>query len=333
MKIGKWSVGGGSTRSSGGSAASTSGLASSLVARIVIGLVVVYLLICIVVGWYWSREPDLQPISLVRDAQTLPVEGELTSSTVAHMMSTLLNKPGGFITNDIMPPGLWLDNMPHWEFGVLVQIRDMTRALRRDMARSQSQSAEDRDLAKAEPLFHFDNTSWAFPATEREYATGLDALERYTERLRRGDADFYPRADNLASWMGDVNTRLGSLSQRLSASVDQAELTDGSRPREKTPWTEIDDVFFEARGSAWALVHLLRAVEVEFAEVIGRKNAQASLRQIIRELEATQKPLWSPMILNGGGFGMLANHSLVMANYLSRANAGLIDLRQLLEQG
>lgn len=333
MRIGKWSFGGGSTRSSGGSAASASGLAGSLVARLVIGLVVVYLLICIVVGWYWSREPDLQPISLARDAQTLPVEGELTSTTTAHMMSTLLNKPGGFITNDIMPPGLWLDNMPHWEFGVLVQIRDMTRAMRRDMARSQSQSAEDRDLAKAEPLFHFDNTSWAFPATEREYATGLDALENYTERLRRGDADFYPRADNLASWMGDVNTRLGSLSQRLSASVDQAELTDGSRPREKTPWTEIDDVFFEARGSAWALVHLLRAVEVDFAEVIGRKNAQASLRQIIRELEATQQPLWSPIILNGGGFGMLANHSLVMANYLSRANAGLIDLRRLLEQG
>ena len=198
-----------------------------------------------------------------------------------------------------------------WEFGVLVQIRDMTRAMRRDMARSQSQSAEDRNLAKAEPLFHFDNTSWAFPATESEYATGLDELEKYTDRLRRGDADFYARADNLASWLGDVNTRLGSLSQRLSASVDQGVITDGSRPREKTPWTEIDDVFFEARGSAWALVHLLRAVEVDFAEVIGRKNAQTSLQQIIRELEATQEPLWSPVILNGGGFGMLANHSPV----------------------
>ena len=330
MRIGKWSIGGGSA---GPSTASTSGSTGSLVGRVLIGLLVVYLLICVVVGWYWSREPDMAPVNTVRDGQTLPVAGELTSTTVAHMMSTLLNKPGGFISNDITPPGLWLDNMPSWEFGVLVQIRDMTRAMRRDMARSQSQSAEDRNLAKAEPLFHFDNTSWAFPATESEYATGLDELEKYTDRLRRGDADFYARADNLASWLGDVNTRLGSLSQRLSASVDQGVITDGSRPREKTPWTEIDDVFFEARGSAWALVHLLRAVEVDFAEVIGRKNAQTSLQQIIRELEATQEPLWSPVILNGGGFGMLANHSLVMANYLSRANAALIDLRRLLEQG
>jgi len=39
------------------------------------------------------------------------------------------------------------------------------------------------------------------------------------------------------------------------------------------------------------------------------------------------------MILNGSGFGLVANHSLVMASYISRANAAVIDLRNLLEQG
>ena len=58
-----------------------------------------------------------------------------------------------------------------------------------------------------------------------------------------------------------------------------------------------------------------------------------SVRQIIRELEASQEPLWSPMVLNGSAFGVLANHSLIMANYISRANAAVIDLRQLLSQG
>lgn len=333
MKFGKWSW---RRPSSAGSAASSAGhsrLATPLLMKGLAGLLAIYLVICLLLGWYWSREPGLEAVKLSSNMQTLPVTGELTATTVSHMMTVLLDKPGGYLSNDVTPPGLWLDNMPHWEFGVLVQIRDMTRAMRRDMARSQSQSAEDRDLARAEPLFHFDNKSWAFPASESEYRSGQRALDSYIERLRRGDADFYARADNLTSWMGDVNTRLGSLSQRLSASVGQAPVTDGSRPREQTPWLEIDDVFYEARGSAWALVHLLRAVEVDFAEVIGRKNAQASLQQIIRELEATQEPLWSPMVLNGGGFGILANHSLVMANYLSRANAALIDLRRLLEQG
>ena len=83
----------------------------------------------------------------------------------------------------------------------------------------------------------------------------------------------------------------------------------------------------------WALSHLLRAIEVDFADVLAKKNATVSVRQIIRELEASQEPLWSPMVLNGSGFGMWANHSLVMANYISRANAAVIDLRQLLSQG
>lgn len=331
MKFGKGMFG---SKSAGGSAANPAAdYRSTLVIKGLLGLLLVYLVICVFVGWYWNREPGIMPLVPTAPAEIELVEGEMTVETVEALMATLLNKPGGYLSNDIMPPGVWLDNMPNWEFGVLVQVRDITRAMRRDMARSQSQSAEDADLARAEPLFHFDNKSWIMPATESEYRDGLRALNNYAARLRADEADFYARADNLGSWLGDVSTRLGSLSQRLSASVGQAPVTDGSRPREQTPWLEIDDVFYESRGSAWALVHLLRAVEIDFADIIAKKNAQASLQQIIRELEATQEPLWSPMVLNGGGFGLLANHSLVMANYLSRANAALIDLRRLMEQG
>jgi hypothetical protein len=39
------------------------------------------------------------------------------------------------------------------------------------------------------------------------------------------------------------------------------------------------------------------------------------------------------MVMNGSGFGLVANHSLVMASYIARANAGIIDLRGLLTQG
>ena len=95
----------------------------------------------------------------------------------------------------------------------------------------------------------------------------------------------------------------------------------------------IDDVFYEARGASWALLHLLRAVEVEFRDVLEDKNAAVSVAQIIRELEASQSFMFSPVILNGDGFGFVANHSLVMASYISRANAGIIDLRALLQQG
>jgi hypothetical protein len=222
--------------------------------------------------------------------------------------------------------------------------------LRNDISRSQSQSLEDPDLAIAEPQFNFNSESWLFPPTEREYEKGIEALESYLARLSspsQDDAQFFARADNLAAWLAIVEKRLGSLSQRLSASVGQIRVNtdlagdpnaNQSTPApaevtSKTPWTQIDDVFYETRGSAWALIHLLKAVEHDFADILQKKNALVSLRQIIRELEATQQSVWSPVILNGSGFGILANHSLVMASYISRANAAIIDLRSLLSQG
>lgn len=317
---------------------------------VVVGL---YLLIALVVGWYWSSEPDRFPVQQhVREAadasQRQIVNGYTTVETLREVAKTLLDKPGGYLSNDIAPPGVWLDNMPSWEYGVLVQVRDLSRALRKDFARSQSQSTEDPDLSKAEPLFNFDNRSWALPASESEYRNGIRYLDRYLARLSdpAPNAKFYSRADNLNNWLGDVGTRLGSLSQQLSASVGRVRL-DGNavaaaepgtgaaleEQRVETRWLQIDNVFYEARGQAWALSHLLRAIEVDFADVLAKKNAAVSVRQIIRELEAAQEPLWSPMVLNGSGYGVLANHSLVMANYISRANAAIIDLRNLLSQG
>ncbi|HLV16444.1 MAG TPA: DUF2333 family protein [Pseudomonas sp.] len=313
-------------------------------ARSLLVLLGVALLASWLVGWFWSREPASFPVQRAAQesaegAQRQLVVGYTTVETLRRVASTLLDKPGGYLSNDIAPPGLWLDNMPSWEYGVLVQVRDLSRALRKDFARSQSQSTEDPDLAKAEPLFHFDNKSWALPATEAEYRRAIGHLDSYLARLTdpAQNARFFTRADNLNTWLGDVATRLGSLSQRLSASIGRVRLNpeEGqvSEERVETPWLQIDNVFYEARGQAWALAHLLRAIEVDFADVLAKKNALVSVRQIIRELEAAQEPLWSPMVLNGSGYGVLANHSLVIANYISRANAAIIDLRNLLSQG
>ena len=254
------------------------------------------------------------------------------------------------MSNDILPPWVFLDNVPNWEFGVLTQVRDISRSMRNDFSRSQTQSTEDQDLMEAEPMFHYDSERWFPPDTEGRYRKANDYLEKYLTRLSSPsapEAQFYARADNLADWLATVEKRLGSLSQRLSASVGQVRLnTDLSGDTEarqstdspdvvmvKTSWTGIDDVFYEARGTSWALVHFLHAMEVDFDDVLRKKNALISFRQIIRELESTQMPLHSPMVLNGDQFGLFANHSLVMANYISRANAAIIDLRNLLQDG
>ncbi|MDH3638259.1 MAG: DUF2333 family protein, partial [Gammaproteobacteria bacterium] len=286
-----------------------------------LGLIAVTLVIIIaILGWYWNEEPatfDVQQIARDRlgDKSKPLITGYTFTSTLMKIAEELLEKRGGYLSNDVMPPGVWMDNIPNWEFGALVILRDGSAALRNHISRSQSQSIEDPDLARAEPQFNFQNDSWILPATESEYADGFDSLGRYLTRLadqNAANAQFFARADNLRQFLEIVEKRLGSLSQRLSASVGQlrinTDLAGDSAASQatvtadsvvvKTPWLQLDDVFYEARGATWALLHILSAVEHDFAPILRKKNALVSLRQIVRELQETQQSTLSLVILN-----------------------------------
>ena len=312
-------------------------------------------------GGYWSLPPktfDVRAVALERlggdESQLIP--GAIFVSAVGQAARTLLEKPGGYLHNDISVPGVYLDNMPSWEYGVLKEVRDALRALRNDLSRSQTQSIENHDLRKADEFLNYDVDSWVLPSTESEFWEGIQALDRYFDSLTAGQgrsAQFFARADNLAVYLAVIEKRLGSYAQRLSASVGDTELTaalvkdseaassagraggaDGAgRVRVQTLWLEIDDVYYEARGYAWALLHTFKALAAEFESVLRDKNAMVSVQQIIHDLEEATKQMWSPVVLNGHGFGLVANHSLVLASYISRANAAVLDLRILLQQG
>lgn len=306
-------------------------------------------------GVYWSFEPSAldikqEVITAAQAENTKPVVGYTTTTALIRVAETLLDKPGGYLANDALPPSVFLDNIPSWEFGVLEMSRDMALVMRQEFSRSQSQSVENSHLKIAQPRLNIDHKSWAMPSAESEYREAIKSLYAYRSELtdvNTQSSQFYARADNLRDWLREVSKRLGSYSQRLSASVGRDQLNvdlagdsvatqstaAASQLQLKTSWWQIDNEFYEARGACWALLHFLRAVEIDFNDVLEKKNAKVSLQQIIRELEASQQAIWSPMILNGDGFGVLANHSLVMANYISRANAALIDLNELLSQG
>ncbi len=294
---------------------------------------------------YWSIEPaEFNVIEEARDnaginnsTDKLP-SGAVYTHTIVQLAETLLTKNGGYLSNDIFPGGL-IDNMPAWEFGALIMLRDATTALRNHFARSQSQSKENFQLSKAEPSFYFEHTSFWIPATEDEYQKGINYLHQYLNDLNNPDAHnahFYARADNLSQYLQIVEKRLGDYSHRLSASSVQKRLYNFSNDKvgvTKTDWLDVDDVFWEARGATWALLHILRAVKSDFGATLKGKAALATLQQIIHELEDSQAPVMSPMILNGDGFGLFSNYSITMANYITRANAATLDLRDLMMRG
>ncbi len=346
-------------------------------------LTLVSLLILFVLGQWWGREPGQFNItdeavihanggkaekntteenaasehetsgaenesSNLATAANLPT-GYIYTNTLAHIANTLLHKSGGYIMNDVAPPGVLLDNISSWEFGALVMLRDATTALRNHFARDQSQSEQDPDLAIAEPYFYYEPHSWALPASEAEYEKGVEALYKYMERLENPGtgkkAQFYSRADNLWQYTEVVIKRLGDLSTRLSANSSNGNYGPGltemetqaanekNAPVTKVSWLEIDNVFYEARGASWALLHVLRAIKHDFRDILLDKRAMRTVDIMIRELENSLTPTLSPMVLDGSGYGLFANYSLSMANYIARANAAALDLRDIMNRG
>ena len=318
-------------------------------------------LVLFFLGAWWGSEPDVFDIreeAKIRlektGAKRMPL-GYVYTNTLAHMVEVLMEKPGGYISNDVAPPGLFLDNIRSWEYGALVMLRDGTTALRNHFARDQSQSIEDRDLALAEPYFYYEPNSWALPSSESEYDKGIRALHRYMYRLhtpsgRQRRGQFYSRSDNLWTYLEVVIKRLGGLSTRLTASTDKFAGAAGilydpsgqiapqfteekTKGVGRTPWLLIDDVFYEARGASWAMLHILQAIKVDFEDIILDKRAMNTLDNMIHALENALTPILSPMILSGDGFGVTANYSLSMANYIARANAAALDLRDLMNKG
>ena len=94
-------------------------------------VIAIVFVLLVIIGVYWSFTPASFDVAdnaaeISANRQQPIVTGSVTTVTLLTVSSSLLDKPGGYISNDRMPPGLWLDNIANWEFGVLVQVRDLS---------------------------------------------------------------------------------------------------------------------------------------------------------------------------------------------------------------
>ena len=84
--------------------------------RVLGATLLLFLTVSAGLGIYWSSEPDLFAYaSAQRQAEKSSnlqrVTGTKTVEALSLLGETLLNKPGGYLSNDRLPPGIFLDNL------------------------------------------------------------------------------------------------------------------------------------------------------------------------------------------------------------------------------
>lgn len=294
-----------------------------------LALLVAALVVMVGLGIWWNMTPKAFDVEVAteqqRGALVLDKRGAVSVATLKQLLDTLQDKPGGYLRDDILPPGLVMDNMPSWEWGVLRQSRVMSHSL----ATFDPQGAPAIESLDAVMRGNADN--WLISSTGKQLKMARGQVNDYLQAFgESGSGAFEASGKGLAAWLAAVRTELAPLTERLSASVGDADMLrelDIEVPESAdVPWYRIDNDLHQARGQAWALLHLMEAMLRDQRDVIEAAGMLKQWQRVQAELQRTQRHLWSPVVLRGSGFGIFANYPLTMAHHLTRIDESLAEL-------
>ena len=246
-----------------------------------------------------TSPPEPRPAPRARDEGQL--RGMVFLDAIIDPLQNELDRFWGWRPNDIIQP---TDNVNNYQLGVLEATRRTSIVLAERISRTGSSAPYVRELEQAMSMFAIDPTNWIFPRPEVKYREGLDNIRAYQEMLKRGEARFHNRMDNLVPLILVYKSLLESCIENLL--------------RKDVSFFKIDDIFFYSQGVSAMMLSAMEGVGVDFRDPI--ESAQSievyegimfSLRQVVE-----MRP---PVILDGSPRSIWANHRANMAGPMSRA--------------
>ncbi len=259
-----------------------------------------------------ARFPDTQPL----------VGGEVFATTLADLMDHELNGRTGWRPNDFVlwGPQLWADNNANRQLGILQVVRESTRVLK-DHLTKVSSDQYDPNLLAADTAFRNDPKRLWLPSAESKYRDGVAKLRAYVAGLATTPPTSKPLTQRnvevirLFQTWGDI---LGDAHAQLF--------------RTEIPRFGTDDVFYYVQGEAYAMAHLVRAVEREYRDDLkGRQTLNTLLAEVSDALTRAGrlKPL---VVFDGDADGLFANHRRNLDTYVTEARQKMYSIREELEK-
>jgi len=279
--------------------------------------------------WVVHRVDD--DLAFVPPAADLPRGGSRAVAMIAALVARETDVHRWVANDPWFLPGHWLDNMPNFQQGMFAALARATAELRDRLGRARGTSQDDPDLREAAGLLQFPGDKWVIDLatspwpqapSEAQYRRARKALLAYNARLGAGQALFERRADNLLETLDRIALDLGS----SAAALDQRIAAHAGNPFDR----RADDVFYSIKGQSYAYALVLRALAVDFADVLRDRNVATLWDNMLASLDraATMAPL---VILNGAPDGMLfPSHLSAQGFYVLRARAQLREIRDVL---
>ncbi|HZA65588.1 MAG TPA: DUF2333 family protein [Geminicoccaceae bacterium] len=291
---------------------------------VLIGLLALYYL----GGMLWLHEIDDDPDFALQSSA--PDGGSQAVAVAADLIDREINTHRWVANDPLFLPGSLLDNMPEYQQGIVTAISRVSLELADQIARTRGSSQVDPDLDRASGLLRYPGTIWIFDfrtswaptaSSEQQYRQAMVALRSYNERLTQGQAVFETRADNLLATLDRIAADIGS----SSASIDRHLAESGFWPD-----FAADNLFYANKGRLYAYFLLLRAMQVDFADVIRERQLAGAWTQTVESFRAAA--ILQPwVVVNGAPDGqLLPNHLAAQGFFLLRARTQLREVSNIL---
>ncbi len=214
----------------------------------------------------------------------------------------------GWRPNDIFD---FTDNVNSFQLGVLEVTRRTVDKLAENISRTGSTASFNKNLENARnTCFVIEAERFWFPSAEGKYRDGLEELEAYAKKLKKGEAFFFTRADSLIFLLEEYEHVLGSCDDNLVKSKEG----DGS----PVSFFKADEYFYYAKGVSSAMITMLEAIEEDFNKTLERRNCLAELHHAIESCRHANQidPI---VVTNSDLSGIVANHRANLAAHISHA--------------
>lgn len=227
-------------------------------------------------------------------------------------------------------PGAALIRMPAFQRGIIASVARFSIELSDQLGRSRGSSQADPDLQKAAGLLNYSPNVWMwdfsvslFPtaSSEKQFREGMKALQRYNERLSKGEAVYEKRADNLMQALDHIALDLGSASAVIDTHIHEHSALSLHTSA---------DVFYTVKGRMYGNYMLLKALEKDFAPVIAERQLQTVWDAMLASLREGMESDHFLVINANTKDSIFANHLASEGFYLMRARTQMREATNIL---
>ncbi len=265
-------------------------------------------------------------------ANAVPPGGSRAVAMAAALINREVNENHWVANDPFFLPGSMLDNMPHFQLGVIAALGRFSFELTDQLGRTRGSSQTDPDLQEASGLLQYSGTKWVFDfstsmmptaAAEQQYRKALASLLTYNRRLSEGKAVFEKRSDNLMAVLDRIALDLGSASAALDQRIrDHSGVWD----------TEADDLFYTIKGKAYGYFLLLRELRADFDSLPREAEIGPAFAQMLQSLQeaASLHPL---IVINAAPDStLLPSHLSGLGFFILRAHTQMREINGILQR-